>query len=570
MRERSRFQSELKKLASKQIFTIILIGCLFFCVAIVGSSQMELRMRREEHLNAMTDTFRMIYEPAALFLEKEENQKVFLENLAGEHTGNQLKYEVSKYNLEAPVGINIILSDEKGRVVYSTFSEDSLNLHRLEFNRAANKNAKAQKDSLYSTVYYLTGDTSEYVLIYPIYQEETYVGSAAAYLKGEDWGRHFLKYQYDTILTNENGDIIYCSNSSFLPGRAANKYRPGKLKNYQWINESRYLVGKRFLAEQKLYLYSFIYSPRGYTEILIGILTILALGIIWFFLSVHLIRMMAEKTSASVEMLVEEIRIIRKKNSDHVIRIETGDEIEEIAEQINKMISSIKELNQKNMDLLSINNRMEIQNLQAQIKPHFIYNTLDNIRFLISQDAKKADELIGRFTHILRYSINNAKHMTFLSEDMEYIEDYLVIQKTRFGERFQYTVELEEDCYQVLVPKLLLQPLIENSLKYGFQKKADILVKIKGWIEGGYMVLQVKDDGPGQPQEVLDKLRETLRRGEINTEHIGLRNINRRIVLEYGRESGLTLESPKEGGFSVTLKLWIGRNADVQSFAGGR
>jgi len=559
MREQSRFQNELKKLASRQMLAIISIGCLFFCVAIVGTSTIEQRMRREEHLDAMADTFSEIYQSASGFLEDEEITAVFRQYLLEEVAGNQLKYEVSKFNLEAPVGINVIVSDADGNVVYTTFPDDDMNLHRMEFNRAADKNARKQNDPLYSTVYYLAGDLSEYVLLRPLYENDVYIGSAAAYLKGEDWGRHFLKYQYDTILTNANGDIIYCSNSSFLPGRVANKYRPGEKKKYEWINESRYLVGQRHLTGQGgLYLYSFIYSPRDYTEIMIGIMTIFALGVVWFFLSLHLIRMMAAKTSASVEMLADEIRIIRKENSNHVIRIETGDEIEEIAEQINKMVTSIKELNQSNLDLLDINNRMEIQNLQAQIKPHFIYNTLDNIRFLIAQDAKKADELIGRFTHILRYSINNAKHQTFLWEDMEYIQDYLIIQKTRFGDRFQYTVEIDEECNHVLVPKLLLQPLIENSLKYGFLKKADIFVKIRGWIEEGYLVLRVEDDGPGQTEEVMEMLRDNLRRGEINTEHIGLRNINRRVALEYGKESGLTLDSPKGGGFIVTLRLWIG------------
>ncbi len=80
---------------------------------------------------------------------------------------------------------------------------------------------------------------------------------------------------------------------------------------------------------------------------------------------------------------------------------------------------------------------------------------------------------------------------------MEYIEDYLVIQKTRFGDRFQYSVEIDEKCRPVVIPKLLLQPLIENSLKYGFRKKASISVWIRGWISGNYLVLEVKDDGTG-------------------------------------------------------------------------
>lgn len=157
---------------------------------------------------------------------------------------------------------------------------------------------------------------------------------------------------------------------------------------------------------------------------LIGTLIILGLGIIWAILFFQLLQMMAAKTTASVQALVNEIRIIRKGSPDHIIELNSGDELEEIAEQINKMIRNINELNQKNLDLLEINNRMEIQNLQAQINPHFIYNTLENIRYLIAVDGKKADALIEHFTHILRYNINNTKHKVPLQEDIEYLNRY--------------------------------------------------------------------------------------------------------------------------------------------------
>ena len=151
---------------------------------------------------------------------------------------------------------------------------------------------------------------------------------------------------------------------------------------------------------------------------------------------------------------------------------------------------------------------------------------------------------------------------------MEYIEDYLVIQKTRFGERFLYEVDIRPECSRVLVPKLLLQPLIENSLKYGFRKKPAIHVLIRGWIEEEYLVLKVEDDGPGQPKSTLETLRGILHSGEINTVHNGLQNINRRVILEYGNDSGLSLESQEGMGFAVTIRLWIGGGKNVPCFAG--
>ncbi len=568
MAKKSSFQKELERLASKQIITVIGIGCLFFCVAIFGNTLIEQRMKQEKHLDDVTGTFRQVCDSVASFLQDEENAAIFLNCILGLENGNGLQYRITKYNVDALVGINLILADPEGQILFSSFSEEVLNLHRKEFNQIADTNAKAQDGKLYRTVYFFSGETSEYVLIQPLYQNGVYVGSVAAYLKERDWNRLFQKYQYDIILTTAGGDVIYCSNSSFTSGSTVNKYRPRKMERYCQVNDSRYLTGRRYLPEQNVYLYSFIYQPENVSYILIGILIILSLGLVWMILFFHLLQKMAEKTSQSVRTLVEEIRLIRKEDTEHVIEIETGDEIEEIARQINKMVVSVNELNQKNMDLLEINNRMEIQNLQAQINPHFIYNTLDNIRFLIAQDGKKADELIGRFTRILRYSINNTKQSTSLQEDMEYIEDYLVIQKTRFGERFLYEVDIRPECSRVLVPKLLLQPLIENSLKYGFRKKPAIHVLIRGWIEEEYLVLKVEDDGPGQPKSTLETLRGILHSGEINTVHNGLQNINRRVILEYGNDSGLSLESQEGMGFAVTIRLWIGGGKNVPCFAG--
>ena len=557
MKEKSRFQKELERHASKQIIFSILIGCFFFCVAMVGITMLDQKLKQEKHLDAIEATFRTIQDSSEEFLMSEENTEIFFACMEEGAGGNSLKYQVSKYNLEALVGIRLIVTDREGQVRFSSFSGEEMNLHRLEFNRAAGENARTWKKTIYSTVYFFSGDTSEYVLVRPLYRYDGYAGSVALYLDASDWNLHFQKYQYDAILTNANSDVIYCSNYSFLGGYAINKYRGSIQKEYRWFGDSRYMTSGRYLDDPGVCIYSFVYTPGSRTYLLIGLSVILGLGLVWTGMFFHLMHMMAAKTSQSVGQLIKEIRTIRKEDPYHLVKIDTGDELEEIGDQINKMMASINELNQKNLDLVNVNNRMEIQNLQAQINPHFIYNTLDNIRYLIVQDARKADELIERFTHVLRYSINNTKNRTCLQEDMEYIEDYLVIQKTRFGDRFQYSVEIDEKCRPVVIPKLLLQPLIENSLKYGFRKKASISVWIRGWISGNYLVLEVKDDGPGQPQSTLETLRSILNSGKINIAHNGLQNINRRIFLEYGHDSGLTLDSEEGEGFIVTLRLWI-------------
>lgn len=557
--KKSKFQKELEWIVSRRIILTIFIGCFFFCAAFVAVNTMNQYLNQKKHLDSMTDTFQEVYCSVESFLDEEENTENFIRCICEDGIGSdKIRYCIAKYNSEAPVRIHLMIMDAEENLVFSNYYGEQMNLHRLEFNRIVGENAEKNEEDIYETVYYFSGDTSEYVMSRSLYVDGSYIGNVSAYLNGSDWRYYFSKYQYDTILTTDNYDIIYCSNGNFLKERNANKYRPADAGRYVWADESRYLVGSRVLADKEVRLYSFIYSPRNVAYIAIGILTILILGLIWTVMFYQMLGVMARKTAESVGALVDEIRYIRTEDTEHVIRIQTGDEIEEIADQINKMIKSINELNARNMELLQINSRMELQNLQAQINPHFIYNTLDNIKYLIVQAPSRAEELIERFTHILRYSINNTKNKVPLCEDMEYIEDYLVIQKTRFGSRFIYEIMLEPSCNDIMIPKLLLQPLIENSIKYGFRKKPEIRVCISGKVENGYLRLCVSDNGAGMPTATLEQLRMLLRRESADSGHNGMQNINRRILLEYGKESGVYPESVDGEGFTVVLKLWLG------------
>ena len=200
----------------------------------------------------------------------------------------------------------------------------------------------------------------------------------------------------------------------------------------------------------------------------------------------------------------------------------------------------------------------QIKYLQAQINPHFIYNTLDNIRYLIPADPQRAQQLIGRFIGILRYSINNTKHNVTVKDDLKYLQDYLVIQSTRFGANFSYEIGIDNACMEFIIPKLLLQPLLENSIKYGFQKKPRIHIRVRGWLGEDALYFTVEDNGGGVDETMLEQLRDILRSDEVNIEHNGLQNINRRIWLGYGGDSGLTIDSTEGEGFTVKLKLRLG------------
>lgn len=554
--KKSRFQQELEQSVSRKLISSLLLGCLLFCIAIAVVNALNQNARREDHLESVASTFHEVYNNTSAFLLDAGHTELFLSELRNDQ--DNLRYLISHYNVSALVEIQLILTDSKGNVRFTTFSEGEMNLHRQEFNCIAVDNACHLMRAVYTTVYHFRANSSEYVMIHPLYRDGEYQGAAAVYLNENDWTKLFSQYQYDAILTKPNGDVIACSNSSFLSQKNANKYLPADAAQYVRVNGNRYLRSSRSLENGTVLAYSFIYSPTNYSYLLVGLLLIVLLGLSWAAMFARIMHAMTEQMVKSVDTLVREIRIIRKEDPDHIIEIDTGDEIEEIARQVNKMVRSIQELSQRNIALAEVNNRMEMQNLQAQINPHFIYNTLDNIRYLIPTDPQRAQQLIGRFIGILRYSINNTKHNVTVKDDLKYLQDYLVIQSTRFGANFSYEIDIDDACMEFIIPKLLLQPLLENSIKYGFQKKPCIHIRVRGWLGEDTLYFTVEDNGGGVDETMLEQLRDILRSDEVNIEHNGLQNINRRIWLGYGGDSGLTIDSTEGEGFTVKLKLRLG------------
>lgn len=559
----SLFKKQLEEQALKRIIFVVIIGCLLFCIPIFGLNYLYQNFSMEEHLDFLNRQFDDIHKDVTAYLGDKGNEDLFMRRITGASDGKEVQYSLSKHNFASPVRLQIILMNREREIIHTSFGEEAMNLHRTEFNKIVADNALKADTPIYSTVYYFSGDRSECVYTKPLYRKGELLGFVTVYLNGNDWGNLFSEYQYDCIITNLDGAIIYYTKNAFFPERNTNKYKLDPARRFITVQDNRYRMGTRILTDKNAILYSLVYSPRNSLYIIIGLFTIVLLGYIWLVMFGKLSQMMAEKNATSVDALVREIRVLRHQDNEHIIQIHTEDEFEEIATQINKMVKSINDLNTRNTDLIKLNSMIEMRNLQTQINPHFIYNTLDNIKYLILEDPKKASYLLEKFTHILRYSINNTKGEVCLAEDVGYIEDYLFIQKTRFGKRFKCSMEIEPMCRKCTIPKLLLQPLIENSIKYGFQKKMELSIQINGWLEDGYLFMCVKDDGPGVSPEGLATLQRMIASEEIKTEHNGLQNLSRRIILKYGNGCGLFIDSEEGKSFTVTAKLLRRGKKDV-------
>lgn len=256
-------------------------------------------------------------------------------------------------------------------------------------------------------------------------------------------------------------------------------------------------------------------------------------------------------------------------------------EITNISDAFNEMLRETNRLNYTifktytEMYELEMNNRnTEIAFLRSQINPHFLYNTLTAICGMAS--AGMTDEIISvtnALSQIFRYSIKGSDLVT-VAEELEIVKSYLKIQLTRFEGRFTVRYDMSDDSYACLIPKMIIQPLVENAIVHGLEqslKKGELLIGAGRNPEYGYLALWIYDTGVVMPSEKLEEIRRALKRSsrtksgdarkdllemdEQNHESIGILNVNTRMTLYFGEEYSLLIDSEENVGTNIQLRI---------------
>ncbi|WP_438444221.1 cache domain-containing sensor histidine kinase [Gorillibacterium sp. sgz5001074] len=241
------------------------------------------------------------------------------------------------------------------------------------------------------------------------------------------------------------------------------------------------------------------------------------------------------------------------------------DEVGQLGRSFNAMISQIAKLLQLTEQQAKQKREAEFRSLQAQIKPHFLYNTLDTIQWMARKEGvEEVATVVGSLAKLFRIGLSKGNDVIRLTEEIEHIQSYLVIQKTRYLDKLNYTVEMDPVLERLWVLKLLLQPLVENAIYHGIkERRGPGHISIEAKRESGLLVLRVTDDGKGMTEEVLADLRRSLNAvsadepegaEEKERSGYGLLNVQARIRLTFGDAYGLTVESELGKGTSVTIR----------------
>ena len=197
----------------------------------------------------------------------------------------------------------------------------------------------------------------------------------------------------------------------------------------------------------------------------------------------------------------------------------------------------------------------EIRRLQAQINPHFLFNSLNTIASFCRTAPGQARELLLDLARYMRRNLDSSRGLVRLSEEMDQVRSYLAIEQARFGERIRSEIDLEPGCEQWLVPPLIIQPLVENSVRHGLQGREEGgRVRVAARRENGHLCVAVEDDGLGMSRDVVDVIL-SPRSLESLAEGVGARNSNQRLIQLYGPEYGLRVDSAPGRGSRITFRV---------------
>jgi Predicted signal transduction protein with a C-terminal ATPase domain len=262
------------------------------------------------------------------------------------------------------------------------------------------------------------------------------------------------------------------------------------------------------------------------------------------------------KISQPIKKLEKSMKLVEQGIFDINIDVKGEAEVAQLSKTFNLMVSRIRQLMDQIVYEQEAKRKSEIDALQAQINPHFLYNTLDSIVWM-AENGKSQDviTMVTSLARLFRISISRGKNIITVNEELEHAKNYLIIQKIRFKNKFRYEIEAQEEALKYKTPKLILQPIIENSIYHGIEYMVDEgFIKISVSLTDGKLLYVVEDNGLGIDKEKLcNLLEQESSRGKGSG--VGVKNVHRRIQLYYGQEYGLEIESEVESGTKV--KIWL-------------
>lgn len=518
------------------LLVVLLTGLVFFIQGYQVNADMET-INRNYNLVAKRsqDVLRRLNQQTIpAYLQKQEDERALYQQF----------YEQSA-RLGAQASL-LIMNDQ----LQPAFQSDSM-LKQISLNyvQTVIKRHRSKEEFFKIT----SGDNDQHFLL--CFSKIAAVGKAQysiLLLNGTAFNSTNLKYGSGFVLA-DNYDNVFATNSTrfIRPGLA--KVDSKKFKSHFYLGDDVFLMRKEQLAEN-IFVYAFLRSFPPAILIVFGILSVTALLGFLIWQANRAAKTIGNKMNAAITELVRETSKIRDGQQKQ-ITITSNDEFQYLAASINAMVAQQDALATEQLHLQQQTNQYELKMLEAQFNPHFLYNTLKNIRITSKFDPALTEKLILSLNRVLRYSIDHGDEPTTLTADLDVLEDFMAVNQVRF-DKLQYEVQMDPELSEMAVPRLFILPLVENALKYGMRTRSDLKIRITCRRESLQTRIIVADNGGGFPLDMLGRDWHQLK----SESHHGLVNSFRRVYMMYPTVK-MRLDQAKGGGAKVMFL--IGGQEDV-------
>jgi two-component system sensor histidine kinase YesM len=580
-----------KSLKSK-LSLLILVAVIFPLLATgVVSYRIASNLTEEKEKQSGMNTLQQISDKLEFIIRDVENMSVFIigqKDIQAYLDNGQVDYPLLSQNMAFLMNLgsskkyisNITITSEFG---YPTLSNTNV-LHSglpelLKSNEAIYKSSSAWWTPLYENQTTDNGIRRVVSLVRPIRSIGKFqpIGSLSIsideaevrrILRDAGWeekGFIWLVDQENRILSSQNGEEMNLPLSDLIPNLGKLQgtggvvdYTAGGANNtmlyYTLPSLNWKIVGSiptNVYTAQNEYVLTL-------TAIAIGIAALLSVALVLYFIT---------WVTRPLTKLSQKLKDINPDEPIPAIEVKSADEVGLLLHSYNKLGDRIERLKSQLQQNEAMKRKVDIQALQAQINPHFLYNTLSSIHWIaLMNKDKQIAEMVGTLSDFLQFSLNKGEEFCSVNQEVAHAQNYIRIMSKRFQDKFDWEFYIDSELHERSMLKLLLQPLIENSIMHGLQKnKNKGHVYVHGARQGGQMAFVVEDTGIGMPQDKLLSIRRQLSAAvggeDGNPEQIksgyGLGNVHRRLQLHYGNEAGLHIESEPGTGTRISFIIPI-------------
>lgn len=380
----------------------------------------------------------------------------------------------------------------------------------------------------------------------------------------------YTSTENEVLLVNERGKIISSNKEELIGDNAVDVMAWAKEVDDEGLEfkdvkilDKDYMLMSQYLPTYNMYLVNLV-DKSAVLDNLVNTKEILLISLGIVLLAVIVVFIISRRMTNSISRLVKQISTMAKHDFNKPVAETGGYEAKKIANAFNSMLSELQEYVDLVVQAQQKQRGAELMALQHQINPHFIYNTLASVKFMILQGKKeKATDMIHALISLLQNALSNVDQTITVEQEIADLKNYVLINQSRYGDGIKVNFFISPDCLDCQLPKLILQPFIENAFFHAFNEKKDGFVQILVSQKGDNLFCEIVDNGDGMEIKG-DHTKEDIKEKRHLFSGIGIRNVHERIQLLYGEEYGVEITSEKGEGTKVKVELPF-RKTDVSA-----